>query len=724
MERFNEKNIDSIGPLSTDRWLEIDLYWFKLNDISGSVKEFWDRYHPLFRNVGGIRGIILCIGWLISYIADWHGDLGDLIPLLPSREVIFPWRNFQGTFHGSMEERKQQYQELFKKAAKVKIQYQPWTYKDLKSLINEIQTIAREKYEIDNLVVGSLIVGYPDTTLKSNWVNRHPEAFLFKGKNKGHFNPGAILKKDCTPYGAFPAGIPTGLPMYKFLGQQWGSLSKATGLGALILRDGLFGQYEYAVRGPFGTRASSNPAEVKQWNEWTSNLVRECKQSNPQCLIIGYSTAASAIADWRVDCFDLESIAQEGFLDGWIDQSWAGACDELGQRPRSFETSDPLLGYTYHLVNILLHGAILADTPTRHYVVVETFDAWETWEVIHRVPEKLKWEIWAYTHAAIKTPKGLKFPTGTYISWGNRGPDLLTVEDVSFLTNNIDRAELDALNCEQVFGPTIVYNRSALSWQSENHPDQLIKELIDEQAGTVVKWGVPILSATRLEYVDQVKSDLFIFQTPVHINLSDKKHIEKIFQLGIPIAVWGSLAGGIDPELAALAEAQVKKTQVPSGQTIILNERNKRKILLWDPPDEVLTHPYPHIYPYIFIAQLLHYLLRSTNKLSLDTTPVDNPVAISCWKNKDGQIVVLSGNLESASRLGDSNFPKEVEISIPRSLLPAISFPADHMEYFLQDDSGDRTPIAMKNAIFLSAKIRLSANEAKIFTVLNQASNP
>ena len=33
-------------------------------------------------------------------------------------------------------------------------------------------------------------------------------------------------------------------------------------------------------------------------------------------------------------------------------------------------------------------------------------------------------------------------------------------------------------------------------------------------------------------------------------------------------------------------------------------------------------------------------------------------------------------------------------------------------------------PIVIKNAIFSSAKIRLSANEAKIFTVLNQASSP
>ena len=68
----------------------------------------------------------------------------------------------------------------------------------------------------------------------------------------------------------------------------------------------------------------------------------------------------------------------------------------------------------------------------RHYHLVETFDAWESWDVIHTAPERLRWGIWAYSHAAVKTPSGIKLPAGSYISWANQGKRLLSAEDVSF----------------------------------------------------------------------------------------------------------------------------------------------------------------------------------------------------------------------------------------------------------------------------------------------------
>ena len=43
------------ASVDTDRWLEIDLYWFRQNDIQGSVHEFWDRFQPLYAGVRGDR---------------------------------------------------------------------------------------------------------------------------------------------------------------------------------------------------------------------------------------------------------------------------------------------------------------------------------------------------------------------------------------------------------------------------------------------------------------------------------------------------------------------------------------------------------------------------------------------------------------------------------------------------------------------------------------------
>jgi hypothetical protein len=48
--------------LDADRWLEIDLYWFKQQEVKASTRQFWDRFEPLYRGIRGYRGVILNIG--------------------------------------------------------------------------------------------------------------------------------------------------------------------------------------------------------------------------------------------------------------------------------------------------------------------------------------------------------------------------------------------------------------------------------------------------------------------------------------------------------------------------------------------------------------------------------------------------------------------------------------------------------------------------------------
>ena len=88
-----------------------------------------------------------------------------------------------------------------------------------------------------------------------------------------------------------------------------------------------------------------------------------------------------------------------------------------------------------------------------------------------------------------------------------------------------------------------------MEWISENAPEKSILEWIDEQAGAVMKWSIPIMSVTRLEYLSEVNSDMFILQTPVHMSDQGKKTVENLIRSGEPLAIWGSIAGGIDPEL-------------------------------------------------------------------------------------------------------------------------------------------------------------------------------
>jgi len=82
----------------------------------------------------------------------------------------------------------------------------------------------------------------------------------------------------------------------------------------------------------------------------------------------------------------------------------------VGVRHNSF-WNNPALGWTYQLAYTLMHAAILAGTRVKHYPLVETFDAWESWDgcTPYRAPSL---GIWAYSHASVKTPKGIKVPDG------------------------------------------------------------------------------------------------------------------------------------------------------------------------------------------------------------------------------------------------------------------------------------------------------------------------
>ena len=149
----------------------------------------------------------------------------------------------------------------------------------------------------------------------------------------------------------------------------------------------------YDRAGPWGVVAPSSEL-ISEATENVSALVRETKTSNPKALVMMYSNAASAVGDWRSNGLDLERIAREGFLDIFVDQTWAGAWNEVGVRHNAF-WNVPTLGWTYQLTSTLMHAAILSGTHVRHYPLIETFDAWESWDVLHSVPDRLRWGIWA-----------------------------------------------------------------------------------------------------------------------------------------------------------------------------------------------------------------------------------------------------------------------------------------------------------------------------------------
>jgi hypothetical protein len=687
-------------PVSADRWLEIDLYWFDKQNIEKSADTFWSRFSPLVDGLNGWKGVILNVGWISDYILEWQGDLTREIKL-PENMKKHPGFSDEGYLAGSTTEALILWKKRFSDPDKFEVvNYDKWSYKDLKKLVQAIKDVGIKKYKLNGIKVGTLVLGWESiySGNKSSFGGKHPNIF----KNDAP-NFVARLSADREIYGAYPHGIPESTPFTEFFGKQWGDLSKALNLDVLVLRDSYLGTGVYSRRGPFGQTASKDPAQVAEWSKATSDLVKQVKTSNPEALVIGYSSAASAVADWRVNCFDLEAIAKEGYLDGWIDQTWAGAWNEVAQRPEEF-WNRPTLGWTYQLSYMLVHGAVLANTKAHHYFLTETFDAWESWDVIHNAKERLRWAIWAYSHAAVKTPSGLKMPSGNYISWCNKGKDLLSEEDVRFLAETSNEAMNDANNTRKVFGPTIVYCRSAMEWQSENKPAESIKEWIDEQAGTLMKWSVPIMSVTRSEYLPHVESDMFVFQTPVHLQPAEKGNIINILKSGKPAAVFGSPAGGLDKDISALLGISTKDSIITparfigtfeyrtdkitsslpntfplfqpftmnkfsEGTDMIystanspclgLNQTEGKQIMFWDPPefsdnlpsgtgdygeslDQVLGSPVP----FVATARVFNELMKKNNFMSTDQVLEYQPVSIAAWQTSDGVIKILTGNLE------------------------------------------------------------------------------
>ena len=143
------------ASIDTDRWLEIDLYWFRQNDIKGSVHEFWDRFQPLFAGVRGDRGVILNVGWTISAVMEWSGNPDQKI-WLPTTSGQARWVDENGPLTGTTAERKKQAAARFAGSApRQRHGYDPWTYGDVKLLSAALKEEAA-RHNISRFKVGML----------------------------------------------------------------------------------------------------------------------------------------------------------------------------------------------------------------------------------------------------------------------------------------------------------------------------------------------------------------------------------------------------------------------------------------------------------------------------------------------------------------------------------------------------------------------------------------
>jgi hypothetical protein len=387
--------------------------------------------------------------------------------------------------------------------------------------------------------------------------------------------------------------------------------------------------------------------------------------------------------------------------------------------------------------------------------LIETFDAWEPWDTLHQVPGKLRWAMWAFSHAAVLDRNGApRVPEGSYISWANqRTGNLLSEADVTFVRDNLDAAQASAAQLEAVHGPTAVYHRSMMEWLSQHHPDWNVSEWIDEQAGFIMKWGVPILSATRSEWLDQVRPEAMMLQTLGQ--LADDAHSSVLNLLATTPALIIGRADVIDPEILKLAgaeingdlqakgyvraspDASVLKDDVPefnilhlpahqpiaaAGEVLFHTQVTptlvrKSKVIYWQPPD--WSEPANAFLPRYQVGSLASHALaaralmdasRSIGCSRIEQVPFAQPVTFHLWRSA-GKIHVLLGNLETGLT-GDARLERRVTLILNRQQLKLTA-----AGYQLHEIDGDIVSATRSTADEICFEVRVPPESSLVYAV-------
>lgn len=504
--------------MNRECWLEMDLYWFQGGTVQEKTRELFDRLTPLWNRAPESRkGLCLCVGWLFDMVLEWNGDPDAVIPCCQAPT------------------------------------YEAWTYRRLRDLVAEVRREAQRR-ELSDFHVALILMGietqsFPESAfegwggrteqreekanydIEGQWFCQHPEVY---DERFDIFFFGARVRvprdeRICT------AANPT---FGVYFAEKLAAVTTYTGFGAVVLRDHIF--TKAYIRGHRKGRYMP-PAHRDAWNDAMIEMLGRVKSHSPDLVLIGYSSGTSSIEEWRSHGFDLERVARSGYLDLWITQTWASAWGDYWPAHS--------MGYTFQLMNALVHQAMLADTPCGHLFLIETFDAWEPWDSIHQYPSKVAWEIWAYSHATVRLPEGQSSRSaGCYISWMNRRQDLLPKQTLGYILDEMNAAAGDLACDPQPGGPCVVYSRPALESSLNAPADQSRGEEMDDWGAILLKFGTPILSITRSEWLPDIEADGLIYPLASDLPEREADYLRSFVAEGKPMLLMGD-ASRIDAEL-------------------------------------------------------------------------------------------------------------------------------------------------------------------------------
>jgi len=666
------------------RWCEFDVRVFDPEKPRESVQHVLSRLKPVLQG-GDSGGIMLCCGWLADLALVFSGDLNQELPWSSSR-----LKHWQGH-----------------------------TYRDLAALIHAIREES-ENQSLPWLNIGWLVVGHgrfvfpPEHDLydfEGVFLERHPEVYQppkgspYDGR---HTRTWALLDADDHGYAAFPDGIPEGLTWVEFFSRQWAAMAKAVGFSAIMLRDGLPGVPDV----PEGQIPTD-----RDKTQNAAHLIRLVKSAYPQAKVLGYSGPSGSSSRKG---YDLSFIAAEGYLDLWITQSWGGAWQDWWNSQRA--------GWSFQVASILADRAAIRKPEharCRHLHLIETFDAFEPWDIIHGHRGKLAWAIMAFSHAATYGKDGqARGADGTYVSWlTDRHGNLLSEEDCLWLGRELDQADQSLRTLEETHGAIWLQNREAVVALPPEVEQGEAGELMQDHLGWMLKWGLPLAGITyQAAHVPHADGLILGIETEdpavsplMAIGRCDKIREQVREACGVEVTndwIKGGFLALEGEEVRPAALTNLPRRPAVRSDDILLQADGSPMMtcgprgIWWQPPlrHSDVTLIMPNILgsfePYRRAARELTHRM---NGPVIENPPLHGPVTFTAWTS-DGKLHLLLGNLESG-HTGDARHPRSVTL---RQLPPDIS---------LEDiDSGDtlQADNAGKLTVTVGPESRLLLRERKV----------
>jgi hypothetical protein len=114
-----------------------------------------------------------------------------------------------------------------------------------------------------------------------------------------------------------------------------------------------------------------------------------------------------------------------------------------------------------------------------------------------------------------------------YVSWMNDwNGRLIGAPEVETLAHHLDAAAASAAAIEEVYGPLLVLDREGLLAKAAVDPASNASEWVEDHAAMVMKWGAPILAATRPEWLPHGRLEGALWQLPGESSVPSARRLD------------------------------------------------------------------------------------------------------------------------------------------------------------------------------------------------------